>query len=77
MGDVHNIVDIHIWMGTMPPVFTAVSPDAVSVLGDDPFIPIGDIAHLLEGMPSTFRVMQVDEEPTQKVTLLFVDRVLQ
>ncbi len=77
MGEVHSFADLHIWMGTMPPVFTAVSPAAISVLGDEPFIPIGELSHLLEGMPDTFRVMQTDDEPTQKVTLLFIDRVLQ
>ena len=77
MGKVISIADLHIWMGTMPPVFTPVSPAAIDILGDEPFIPIGGVDSLLAGMPSEFIVMQVEDEPTQKIALLFVDRVLQ
>ena len=77
MGKVISIADLHIWMGTMPPVFTPVSPAAIDILGDEPFIPIGEVDSLLAGMPSEFVVMQVEDEPTQKIALLFVDRVLQ
>ena len=43
MGQVFNMVDIHLWAGTMPPVLTAKSADAKDLLGESPFIPIGDL----------------------------------
>lgn len=76
MGQVFNMVDIHLWAGTMPPVLTAKSADAKDLLGESPFIPIGDLQHLIESMPDSWVLVTTDEEPTEKVLLMFVDRVL-
>tara|TARA_R110000824_G_scaffold207399_4_gene392822 strand:- start:2100 stop:2333 length:234 start_codon:yes stop_codon:yes gene_type:complete len=76
MGQVFNMVDIHLWAGTMPPVLTAKSADAKDLLGESPFIPIGNLQHLIESMPDNWVLMGTEDEPTEKVLLMFVDRVL-
>jgi len=65
-----------LWAGTMPPVLTAKSADAKDLLGESPFIPIGNLEHLIESMPDHWVLMGTEDEPTEKVMLMFVDRVL-
>jgi len=72
-----SIADLCLWNGTEPPVVTPVSPEAKDMFGDNPFIPIGDIVHLIEALPTDFVLRETQNEPTEKISLHFIDRVLQ